>query len=168
MNIFAAALAESATVPSEQAAAAGAITAAAFFGLSMGIFMVMMLVWFILQVIADWKIFEKAGEPGWKSIIPIYNTFVEYDICWNGLYGLLFLAAPIISSFLTTGDGAPSWHAIVVTALSVVTFVLHFIQSVKLSKAFGKGTGFGILLFILGPICRLVLGFGSARYVGRR
>ena len=168
MNIFAVALAESANVQAEQAATAGAVTAAAFLGVSMGMFLILMLIWFILQVIADWKIFEKAGEPGWKSIIPIYNTFVEYDICWNGFYGLLFLAAPIISSFLTTGEGAPSWHAIVVTALSVVTLVLHFIQSVKLSKAFGKGTGFGILLFIFGPICRIVLGFGSARYIGKQ
>ena len=164
MNPFAIALAESTTTQAEQAAAA---KAGMFFGMSIGVLLVLMLIWYVLQVVADWKIFEKAGEPGWKSIIPFYNVFVEYDICWSGLCGLLFIAAPIISSFLKTGEGMPAWHGIVVTALGVVTFVLHFIQSVKLSKAFGKGTGFGILLFLFGPICRIVLGFGSARYVGR-
>ena len=167
MNPFAVALAETATVQAEQAAAADAAAAIALFGMSMGVLLAMGLIWFILQVIADWKIFEKAGEPGWKSIIPFYNVFVEYDICWGGIYGLLFIAAPIISSFIKTGEGMPAWHGIVVTILSTVVCVLHFIQSVKLSKAFGKGTGFGILLFIFGPICRIVLGFGSARYVGR-
>ena len=168
MNPFAIALAETATVQAEQAAAEEAAKAAAFFGMSMGILLVLALVWYILQVIADWKIFEKAGEPGWKSIIPIYNVFVEYDICWSGLCGLLFIAAPIISSFLKTGEGMPAWHGIVVSVLGVVVFVMHFIESVKLSKAFGKGTFFGILLFLFGPLCRIVLGFGSARYVGRR
>ena len=168
MNLINVALAETATVQAEQAAAADAVKTVALFGVPMGILLVMGLIWFILQVIADWKIFEKAGEPGWKSIIPFYNVFVEYDICWSGLYGLLFIAAPIISSFIKTGEGMPAWHGAVVTALSVVVCVLHFIQSVKLSKAFGKGTGFGILLFLFGPICRIVLGYGSARYVGRR
>ena len=45
--------------------------------------------------------------------------------------------------------------------------VLHCIESQKLSRAFGKGTGFGLCLFLFGPIARLVLGFGKARYVGR-
>ena len=166
MNIFAVALAENASVSSQQAAAAA--TTIALFGMSMGILMVFGVIWFILQVIADWKIFEKAGEPGWKSIIPFYNVIVEYGICWNSFCGLLFIALPIISGFIKTGEGMPAWHGIVVTVLGVVTCLLHFIQSVKLSKAFGKGTGFGILLFIFGPICRLVLGFGSAEYVGRR
>ena len=168
MNTFAVALAENATttVSSEQAAAAA--TTIALFGMSMGILMVLGVIWFIFQVIADWKIFEKAGEPGWKSIIPFYNVIVEYDICWSSFCGLLFIALPIISSFIKTGEGMPAWHGIVVTVLGVVTCLLHFIQSLKLSRAFGKGTGFGTLLFIFGPICRLVLGFGSAEYVGKR
>ena len=167
MNPFAVALAETAAVQADQAAAAEAVKAVAFFGMSMGILLVLALIWYILQVIADWKIFEKAGEPGWKSIIPFYNVFVEYDICWSGFWGLLFIAAPIISGFIKTGEGMPAWHGTVVTVLGVLVCVLHFIQSVKLSKAFGKGTFFGILLFIFGPICRIVLGFGSARYLGR-
>ena len=50
--------------------------------------------------------------------------------------------------------------------LVVVMRVPHIIQSLKLAKAFGKGTGFGVCLILFGPIARLVLGFGSARYVG--
>ena len=44
--------------------------------------------------------------------------------------------------------------------------LLHFMESKKQAKAFGKGTGFGVFLFLLGPIARLVLGFGSAQYQG--
>ena len=50
--------------------------------------------------------------------------------------------------------------------LGIIAVVLSFKQSMKLSKAFGRGAGFGIGLFLLGPVFRLILGFGSARYEG--
>ena len=40
-------------------------------------------IFYILQVIAYWKIFTKAGEEGWKSIIPIYNGYVQYRLTWD-------------------------------------------------------------------------------------
>ena len=43
-------------------------------------------IFYILQVIAYWKIFTKAGEEGWKSIIPIYNGYVQYRLTWDVQY----------------------------------------------------------------------------------
>ena len=40
-------------------------------------------VWWLLHVVAAWRIFTKAGEAGWKSIIPIYSTYITYKISWK-------------------------------------------------------------------------------------
>lgn len=50
---------------------------------SLGTFLILVIGWYVLQVIAYWKIFEKAGEPGWKAIIPFYNTYTQYKFTWN-------------------------------------------------------------------------------------
>ena len=47
------------------------------------IYVLVLLVWLILLVIARWMVFGKAGEPGWKSLIPIYNTYTSYKIAWT-------------------------------------------------------------------------------------
>jgi hypothetical protein len=136
---------------------------------AVGLFTALVIVWAILQIIADWKIFTKAGEAGWKSIIPIYNYFVEYRLCWKGLFGLVFGALSFGINLITGGDaaGLTNGQMILVLAGVIVMAVLHCIESQKLSRAFGKGTGFGLCLFLFGPIARLVLGFGKACYVGR-
>ena len=96
----------------------------------------------ILLLIAAWKILEKAGEPGWKAIIPFYNMYTLVKIAdGNGLKFLL-LCIPIVG------------------------FIYDIIFSIKLAKAFGKGTGFGIGLFLLPNVFTLILGFGSAEYQG--
>ena len=52
---------------------------------------VMCIVWYVLQVIANWRIFTKAGEKGWKSIIPVYNTYITYKIAWKPVFFWIFL-----------------------------------------------------------------------------
>lgn len=155
------AIAESITA--EEAAVAGAAI-----GMSIGALLAVSIVWFILQVIADWKIFTKAGQPGWKSIIPIYNYYVEYDICWNAPLGLVYAIAMYVANYMTSGTTVTNGQLILALVLSIVMLVLHIIESGKLARAFGKGAGFAVFLFLLGPIARIVLGFGSARYVGKR
>jgi uncharacterized membrane protein YwzB len=166
MNFFATAIAEATPNPEMTAVVTNAAKAGTILGLTMFSILLIAIVWYVLQAIADWKIFTKAGEAGWKSLIPFYNIFVEYDLSWNAYFGLAFIAATLITTWIGTMTNAPSWVGVVSTILGVVTCVLHAIQSVKLAKAFDKGTGFGILLFIFGPIFRMILGFGSASYVG--
>jgi hypothetical protein len=145
------------------------VAEAAFIGglvaLGVGVIIALVIIWYVLQAIADWKIFAKAGEPGWKSLIPIYNVYVEYEICWTGLLGLVFVAASLVTGLIDTTN-ASNFVKVLVVVVWILAMILHLMQSIKLSKSFGKGVGFGLVLFFFGPIGRLILGFGSAQYIG--
>ncbi len=109
------------------------------------------IVFYVLQVVAMWKIFEKAGEAGWKSLIPIYNLYILLKIIrfnWLLLLGLLIFIIPIVG-----------W---VVGAIYM--FVLQVIICYRLARSFGKELGYTIGLLLLAPIFYLMLGFGDAKY----
>lgn len=97
---------------------------------------------FILQIVAKWKIFDKAGEHGWAALIPFYNTYVLYKITWEN--GLFFLLSYI-------------------PCLNVIVTVM---TNMKLSAVFGKNDGFAIGLSLLGFIFYPVLAFDSSEYDG--
>lgn len=103
----------------------------------------------VLEIVAMWKIFTKAGEAGWKSIIPIYNLIILYKVSGiNPLFVLIYLAAPI--PFV-------GWLAI----LGITIY-----QAISLSKAFGKEGAYAVGLILLQPIFYMMLGLGSSEYVG--
>ena len=60
-------------------------------------------IFYILQVIAYWKIFTKAGEEGWKSIIPIYNGYVQYRLTWDVQYFWVALGLAVGGGILYAG-----------------------------------------------------------------
>ena len=135
--------------------------------LGLGFFVIILgAAWFILRAIADWQIFKKAGIPGWHALIPFLNTYDEYALSWNGTFGLIAAALAAATMLMPSGDDVSS----AVTALSglmgLVSLILTAIQSGKLARAFGKGTGFGVGLFFLQNIFRLILAFGDAEYQG--
>lgn len=111
---------------------------------SLAVYYIIMLAIIVLMIIAQWKIFTKAGKPGWASIIPFYNTYCLFDIAWGN--GWLFL----------------------LTFIPCIGIIFQYIAFFKLGKAFGQGTGFGIGLILLNPIFMLILGFGKAEYAGSR
>ena len=125
------------------------------------------VVWHILQAVADWKIFSKAGRPGILAFIPIVNIYVEYGICWSNFMGLLYLVCVGITSYVSGVQEPSSTLTMVSGVASVAALVLHIVQSIKLAKSFGKGVGYGILLILFGPLARLFLGLGDSRYIGR-
>ncbi|HYR27677.1 MAG TPA: DUF5684 domain-containing protein [Thermoanaerobaculia bacterium] len=95
----------------------------------------------ILVVIASmWKVFEKAGEPGWAAIVPIYNLIVLLKIA-----------------------GKPAWW-VVLMFIPFVNFVVAIIAIMALAKNFGKGAGFGLGLLFLAPVFYPILAWGDARY----
>ena len=116
------------------------------FGAAMLGYLAVLLVVYILVVIAMWKVFTKAGKPGWASLIPVYNMVVMYQIVGLNPWLLLLYLIPIVN-----------W---------IAAFVLSIMQNVKLAKVFGKSTGFAIGLIFLNPIFLLILGFGDAKYIG--
>ena len=133
------------------------------------IYVLVLLVWLILLVIARWMVFAKAGEPGWKSLIPIYNTYTSYKIAWTSDMFWLSLIFSFLSSFLRSmgGDGF-SIMAMLGGICSIVTVVITFMYCLNLAKSFGKGLLFGIGLWLFEPVFMMILGLGSARYQERR
>ena len=96
----------------------------------------------ILMLAGFWKVFSKAGKPGWAAIIPIYNLVILLEIA-----------------------GKPLWW-IVLFFIPLANFVAAILVSIEVAKAFGKGAGFGLGLVFLGPIFYPILGFGSAECQG--
>ncbi len=127
------------------------------------------LVWYLMQVIADWKILSKAGKPGWLSLIPVVNVYAEYGICWQGLYGIVYLILLAVGSRYggNGAEAAEGSQSAVVAIAGLAGAVIHIIQSLKLARSFGKGTFYGIMLILFGPIARVILGLGSSEYIGK-
>lgn len=63
-----------------------------------GIYVGIAFIWWLLQIIANWRIFTKAGESGWKSIIPLYGDYVSYRIAWQTSYFWLIFILGIVAS----------------------------------------------------------------------
>ena len=129
-----------------------------------GTFLTVLCICYILLIIANWKIFTKAGEAGWKSIIPIYNVYIMYKIV--GLSFLTWLILPAVASGILSCIGAEgSTLQLVCSFISgIIMLVVGIVYSNKLAKAFGKGTGFTVGLILLPNIFTLILGFGSSEY----
>ena len=115
--------------------------AAAASGVS-AVYVILSLAISVLTLVAMWKLFVKAGKAGWKCLIPFYNTYCLYDIAWGNGWLFLLMFVPCVNV--------------------VVGIMMLF----KLAKAFGQGTGFGFGLLFLNTIFILILGVGSAEYVG--
>ncbi len=122
------------------------------------IILVIMLIICIIQIVAMWKLFKKANEAGWKSIVPIYNLMTYYKIANVSPYlAIVYLLLIGVASALNP--------TISLIAL-VLTMVINIYQSYKLAKAFNKGIGYTIGLLFLNSIFILILAFGNSEYVG--
>jgi len=96
----------------------------------------------VLYVAAYWKVFEKAGHPGWAALIPLYDSYILIKIAGRSGWLLLLFFIPVVNIFLL------------------------LVISIDVAKAFGKSIGFGFGLWILSFIFYPILGFGSAFYSG--
>ena len=96
----------------------------------------------VIEIVGAWFMFEKAGEPGWAAIIPIYNYLIAIKIAGKQWWYLLLMLIP------------------------VVNLVIYIIILNGLAKNFGKGTGFTVGLFFFRFIFIPILGFGNAVYSG--
>ena len=124
------------------------------------------IAFYVLLVIALWKIFAKAGEAGWKSLIPIYNLYVYCRII-SVSFWVWFLLIPIVVGIASAFIFKDNQNAIN-TVSAVYSLCLEIYTSIKLAKAFGKGTGFTVGLIFLPNIFQLILGFGNSQYIGAK
>lgn len=111
--------------------------------LGSGIGSLISLAFSVIFIIANWKLFERAGEAGWKSIIPILNVYTMFKIVYGSGWKFLLLFVPILGE------------------------VLAIAYYIRLAQVYGKSTGFGIGLLFLMPIFYLILAFdNNAQYTG--
>ncbi|MBK9579412.1 MAG: signal peptidase I [Fibrobacterota bacterium] len=116
--------------------AQGGGAAAGIIGL---VFMAFYLLVMLAMIAGMWKVFEKAGKPGWAALVPFYNIIVMFEI---------------------SGTGMPWWYALI----PLLNIYAAFMVSMGIAKKFGKSDAFGIGLFLASPIFYPMLGFGSAVY----
>ena len=143
----------------------GSIVTAILAGLA--IYATVSLIIYIILVIANWKIFTKAGEAGWKSLIPFLNTYVIFKISWEARMFWIMMCSLIAGSICSTIAGEDGGVvAILGLMFSIVSIVIGIVDIHKLSKSFGHGIGFTLGLIFFSPIFTLILGFGSSKYIG--
>ena len=111
-------------------------------GLMGGLSGIVSLVICLVIIIGLWKVFTKAGQPGWAAIIPIFNLYILCKIA-----------------------GRPGWWVLLML-IPIVNFVIWIIVSLDVARNFGKGAGFGIGIALLSFIFLTILGFGDATYQG--
>ena len=99
------------------------------------------LIFYVLVAIALWRVFDKAGYPGWLAIIPIVNLFVLVKIAgFSAWLGLLYL-------------------------IPIVNIVLGIIVAIRVGRAFGHGAVFSFfLLWLIAFVGYFIIGFGKDTY----
>jgi len=107
-----------------------------------GAMLIPILIIWLIVIIGQWKVYTKAGKPGWACIIPIYNLIVLLEIVGKPIWWIFLFLIPCVN----------------------IIFIVWTINLV--SKSFGQGAGFTIGLIFLGFIFWPVLGFGSYQYLG--
>ncbi len=105
--------------------------------------MIISIALIVLSIVAMWRMYTKAGKPGWAAIVPIYNNWVLSEIARRPGYWALLMFIPIVN------------------------IILMIILAIEVAKNFGKSGAWGLFLnFILSPIGYLILGFGKYAYLG--
>ncbi len=154
-------------------ALAGMSTATTLLAIAFGIF----------QLICMWRIYMKAGEGGWKVLIPVYNIIIWYKICWKAGIFVILTAVLIVALILTVAlipgaanssdpsallGGMGVISLFVVIPILIAFVILDIIANVKLARRFGKSAGFAAGLIFLSPIFRAILAFDRSTYDRRR
>lgn len=147
----------------------------AMMALLMGFGLCAMVVGFIIVfvlVVTNWRIYTKAGQPGWASIVPIYNLFVMMDIIRKPRsWALIILVLGIIGSILTAmqpAAGSDKDPNLMISLIQIVVSLVSIYYSVRLlrelARVFGHGVGFTLGLLFLPIIFYPVLAFGGSQY----
>lgn len=113
--------------------------------LTAGPFLFVILALVVVMVVSQWKIFTKAGKPGWAAFVPIYNIYI-----------------------LTQIVGRPAWW-ILMLMIPFVNIIFGIMLAIDTAKAFGKSTVFGVFGLILFPFVGYpMLAFGNSTYTGAK
>lgn len=109
-------------------------------------YMVVIIALVVLSIVATWKIYSKAGKPGWASLVPIYNLVVKFQIVGLNPWLLCIMLIPFVGG--------------------IAGIVFGIMVPFRLAKSYGKDIGWGFGLWLLPSIFQLILAFGKSEYVG--
>lgn len=107
-----------------------------------GAIMIPLIIVWVITIIGQWKVYEKAGKPGWACIIPIYNVIVLLEIVGKPIWWIFLFLIPCVN----------------------IIFLVWTMNLV--SKSFGQSEGFTVGLLLLGFVFWPILGFGDSKYLG--
>lgn len=102
----------------------------------------LMILAMLVLIVAEWQIYEKAGEAGWKSLIPVYRTYIYYRIAMGSGWWFILQYIPVIG------------------------FIMRAVACYSFSKSFGHGLLFCIGLYFLPFVFEAYLAFGDDEYLG--
>lgn len=161
---------------SNSAAALGAM------GGIIGIVLVIGIALWILLVVGHWKMFTKAGEKGWKALIPFYSDYTLFKLVWNtksfwiyvgailATVALNFLSGQYVfvdGQLIALGTGN-MFLSILAYVASIALLIYSVLIQINTSLAYGKGMVFAMGLLLLPVVFTPILGFGDAEYLGPR
>lgn len=107
----------------------------------LGAYLVVVLAIAVLMIASMWKLFSKAGKPGWACLVPIYNYVVWLEVIKKPIWWIILLMIPIVN------------------------FIIIIIMFIEMAKAYGKSAGFGVGMILLPYIFFPMLAFGDSKYV---
>lgn len=128
----------------------GMSTLIAALGTFMATFGIIIIGILVFNIIARWKLYVKAGKPGWASLVPIYSTIILFEIIGYKWYYIFFLALGSIP---------------IIGQIALLLFVISY--NIKLAKSFGQNAGFGIGLCLVNVVFTAIIAFdNSIEYKG--
>ena len=119
---------------------------------------------FIVSALGYCKIFQKAGEAGWKAFIPYYSDFVCFKFAWKTKLFWIVIISSLLVYFLPGSDYLIS--GLLIWFCMIIELVINIKLDIRVAKSFGKSKGWGIMLFFFPFIISLILGYGKAEYIG--
>ena len=120
----------------------------------------------VLMIAAEWRLFTKADEAGWKCLIPIYGQFVWFRIIWSTSALCLMIVLYLIAMLLTTMMSNALWLSVIAMIIGIIMIVMAIMSSYYTAKSYGKGGGFAVGLILLPVIFYPILAFGDSEYIG--
>ena len=122
------------------------------------------VVLYIITALGYSKMFKKAGEPGWKGLVPFYNQYILYKLSWRTNMFFIWLVLEIAFAVLNRLRGDNPILSLIAIVVGIAGIVINAKSCGRVSKAYGRGLGTAVGLFFLPVIFSWILGLGSAQY----
>ena len=121
-------------------------------------------VWFLVSAIGYFKMFQKAGQRSWFAFIPLLREYALFKMSWT--IKAFAISTVLLAVLQIFGESENLIASLAAAVCGIVWIVIQVKLVVRVAKSFGKGKGWAALLFFVPFVATLILGFGSAEYLG--